>query len=372
MANLSPKSCKINLDLGKRGYNIHIGEELISNAEKYIRPFLNEPYVVIVTDETTAEKWLIPLQNSLKNGAINFDKVILSSGEKVKAFCHLEVLVNEILSFGVNRKTLLIALGGGVIGDITGFAASIILRGINFIQIPTTLLAQVDSSIGGKTAINVPVGKNLVGSFYQPQIVLADTATLQTLPKRELLAGYVELIKHGLIANLKFFEWCEKNGPAVIAGDPKAQKYAIHESCKIKAQIVAADETELGRRAVLNLGHTFGHAFEKYSNFAVGHGDAISVGMLIALDFSMKENLINKKLYDDVFFMMKELGLNTKIQSDMNHIDLVNIMLKDKKSKGDKIGLVLIKDIGKPIRPKNKPFFYCNKKDMKNFLEKKI
>src|SRR6266702_6524265 len=285
---------RLRVELGERGYDILVGPGLIGRAGAEILPLLRRRQAVIVTDETVARHHLAPLRASLAKHGIAERTVVLPPGEGTKDLAHFGRLVDDILAGGVERRTMLVALGGGVVGDIAGFAAATLLRGIDFVQVPTTLLAQVDSSVGGKTGINTRHGKNLVGAFYQPRLVLADTDVLDTLPKREMLAGYAEVAKYGLIDAPEFFAWCEKNGAAVLSGDAAKRTYAIEQSCLAKACIVAADERETtDLRALLNLGHTFGHALEAETGFGPDllHGEAVGAGMAMAFDLSARIGL---------------------------------------------------------------------------------
>lgn len=330
-----------------RSYPIHIGSGLLAKASELI----NTNRGIIVTDENVAEHWLEALQDSL---TFNTDTIILPSGEASKSFELLEILINELLSLKPDRKTTLIAFGGGVVGDITGFAASILMRGIPFVQIPTTLLSQVDSSVGGKTGINTEAGKNLVGSFYQPQAVIIDTDTLSTLPERELSAGFAEVIKAAAIANAQFFRWLETNHKAVLALKPEPLTHAITESIKIKANIVEQDEREAGIRALLNLGHTFGHALEaefEYDGTLV-HGEAVAIGMAMAFAYSAPETdaaRLNQ--------LLEQSGLPTQPPEWPDSDILVEHMQGDKKANAGKITLILVKSIGdafikKDVKPK--------------------
>ena len=278
----------VSVNLGQRTYDIHIGENLLQEAGRYIAPLLSRPFAAIVTDENVARHHLKALEASLTAAGIVSVAIILPAGEKTKSFTALADLCEQLLAAGVERRDKVIAFGGGVIGDLTGFAAAILRRGVEFIQVPTTLLAQVDSSVGGKTGINSAHGKNLIGAFLQPVMVLADTSLLETLPRRELAAGYAEVAKYGLLGDLSFFEWLEANSEILLRGDAQARAYAIHRSCSAKAAIVAQDETEQGMRALLNLGHTFGHALEKATGYSsrLLHGEGVAIGMVQAFRFS--------------------------------------------------------------------------------------
>ncbi len=280
----------LTLDLGQRSYDIVVGEHLLETAGARIAPLMSGKRAIIVSDESVAPIYLDRLCAGLESSAIRVKSVIVPSGEPSKDFDHLRDLTERLFEASVDRSTLLIALGGGVIGDLAGFAAAITMRGLDFVQIPTTLLAQVDSSVGGKTGINSAFGKNLIGAFHQPRLVLADLATLETLPRRQLLAGYAEIVKYGVINDAAFFNWLETNGAALLDGEVSARRHAVLTSCAAKAAIVAEDEREHGRRALLNLGHTFGHALEAETGYgdSLLHGEAVAIGMVMALDFSAR------------------------------------------------------------------------------------
>ncbi|MDA5192367.1 3-dehydroquinate synthase [Govanella unica] len=279
----------VPVELGARRYDIYVGAGLLAEAGRHIRPFLKRPQLVIVSEETVAAHYLKPLTASLAEAGISARAIILPAGEGSKSFPTLERLLSELLDAEVERNDKVIALGGGVIGDLVGFAASILRRGVDFIQIPTTLLSQVDSSVGGKTGINVRQGKNLIGSFHQPRLVLADTGTLSTLSPRDRRAGFAEVIKYGLLGDAAFFDWLETNGSSVLAGDAAALNHAVVTSCHAKAAIVIEDERETGRRALLNLGHTFGHALEAETGYSdrLLHGEGVALGMALAFDLSV-------------------------------------------------------------------------------------
>ncbi|MBT4701835.1 MAG: 3-dehydroquinate synthase, partial [Rhodospirillaceae bacterium] len=283
----------LNVDLADRSYDIFIGEDLLDRAGDFMAPLLSLKNAVIITDSNVGPLYLTRLQASLDAVGISHSAIVLPAGEATKSFAHLEQLTSQLLSTPVERKTMLIALGGGVIGDITGFAAAITLRGMDFVQIPTTLLSQVDSSVGGKTGINTPQGKNLVGAFHQPRLVLADISTLTSLPRREFLAGYAEVAKYGLLGNFEFFSWLEENGGKVCDGDPDSIRHAVLTSCQDKARVVAEDEREFGRRALLNLGHTFGHSLEAQIGYGgeLLHGEAVAIGMDMAFELSVRMGL---------------------------------------------------------------------------------
>src|SRR5437868_5020110 len=250
---------RLHVDLGDRGYDILVGPRLIERSGREMLPLMRRRHAVVVSDEIVAGHYLASLRDSLSEAGIVHHTVLLPPGEETKDLAHFGKLAEDILASGIERGTMLVALGGGVVGDLAGFAAATLLRGIDFVQVPTTLLAQVDSSVGGKTGIDTRHGKNLIGAFHQPRLVLADSGALATLPARELAAGYAEIVKYGLIRDAAFFAWLEANGAALLAGDAAARRHAVVASCRAKADIVAADERESGERELLNLGHTFGH-----------------------------------------------------------------------------------------------------------------
>ncbi len=307
---------------------------------------------VIVTDAIVARPLLAPLQQSLDAADIAHQTITLPPGEGTKDLAHFGRLVDDILACNIERGTMLVALGGGVVGDIAGFAAATLLRGIDFVQIPTTLLAQVDSSVGGKTAINTAAGKNLLGAFYQPRLVLADTGAMATLPRRELLAGYAEVVKYGLIADAEFFDWLDAEGDKVCDLDPAALNRAVLTSCRMKAEIVAGDERETGdSRALLNFGHTFGHALEAETGFgdALLHGEAVALGMMLAFDFAVRLGIASGQDATRVRRHIERMGLPGELgaiglagKADA----LLAHMGKDKKVRDGRITLILPRRIG--------------------------
>src|SRR5215467_5171279 len=306
---------RLRVELGDRGYEIVVGSRLIENAGLEIQPLLRRRQVVIVSDETVAPHYLPQLHDSLREAGIVHHTVLLPPGEETKDLDHFGRLAEAVLARGIERGTILVALGGGVVGDLTGFAAATLLRGIDFVQIPTTLLAQVDSSVGGKTGINTRFGKNLIGAFYQPKLVLADTSVLASLPRRELLAGYAEIVKYGLIRDAGFFAWLEGEAGAVCDLAPAALRRAIMTSCAMKADIVAGDEREEGDRALLNFGHTFGHALETETGFSARllHGEAVALGMVLAFDFAVRLGLVGAEEPQRVRRHLDEMGLPTRL-----------------------------------------------------------
>ncbi len=342
----------VRVDLGARGYDILVGTGLLAAAGRHIRPLLLHPRVVVVTDSNVAPLYLAAVETALGEADIESTAITLPAGEQTKDFTHLETLAEGLLAGQVGRDTTLVALGGGVIGDLVGFAAAITMRGIDFVQIPTTLLAQVDSAVGGKTGINTRHGKNLVGAFHQPRLVLSDIATLDTLPERELLAGYAEVVKYGLIRDAAFFGWLEANGLRLRDGDKEARRHAVVTCCAAKAAIVAEDEREAGRRALLNLGHTFGHVLEAQSGFgdALLHGEAVAIGMVLAFDLSARLGLCRPADAERVRRHLSELGLPVGLRGladrSWNADGLLAHMAQDKKVRGGKLGLVLVRGIG--------------------------
>jgi 3-dehydroquinate synthase len=338
----------LNVALGDRSYPIHIGSGLIQRAE-LILPHLKRKQVAIVTNTTVAPLYLEKIAKPLREAGVGVIEIVLPDGEAYKNSETLNTIYDALLQNRCERSTTLIALGGGVIGDLTGYAAATYLRGVPFIQIPTTLLSQVDSSVGGKTGINHPLGKNMIGAFYQPKLVLADIDTLQTLPKRELSAGVAEVIKYGLIRDADFFDWLETNIKSVMGLDAAVISYAIYRSCKNKAEVVAADEHEAGERALLNLGHTFGHAIENAMGYGVWlHGEAVAAGTMLAADLSQRMGWLKdvevNRMYD--LLTASGLPLNAPNLGITKYLDL---MQSDKKVADGKIRLVLQQGIGKAV-----------------------
>ena len=339
--------------LGERSYDILVGEGLLADAGPLIAAVLRQKRVFIVTDETVAGLHLATLERSCDSAGITHEALVLPPGEQTKTFAQLDGLVDRLLAAKIERNGMLVALGGGVIGDLTGFAAAITLRGLDFVQIPTTLLAQVDSSVGGKTGINTRHGKNLAGSFHQPRLVLADTEVLSTLPRRELQAGYAEVVKYGLIDDPAFFAWLERHGTTVIEGDLAARKHAVMTSCAAKAAIVATDEREAGARALLNLGHTFGHALEAETGYSgeLLHGEAIAIGLIMAFDLSARLRLCPAADAARLRRHLGAVGLPTGLEALAGRAwsveRLLDHMSRDKKVRGGRITFVLARGIGR-------------------------
>jgi 3-dehydroquinate synthase len=342
----------LRVELDERGYDILVGPGLIGTAGEHIRPLMRRKQAVVVTDAIVAQAHLKPLIDSLDAAGIAHHSIILPPGEGTKDLAHFGRLVDDVLACNIERGTMVVALGGGVVGDICGFAAATLLRGIDFVQIPTTLLAQVDSSVGGKTAINTAAGKNLLGAFYQPRLVLADSGALATLPRRELLAGYAETVKYGLIADAGFFDWLDADARKVLELEPAALNRAVITSCRMKAEIVAQDERETGdARALLNFGHTFGHALEAETGFgdALLHGEAVALGMVLAFDFAVRQGLCSGQDATRVRRHIAAMDLPTELGaiSLAGRPDaLLAHMGKDKKVRDGKITLILPHRIG--------------------------
>jgi len=348
----------VHVDLRPRSYDITIGDDLLSRAGTLIAPHLKAPRVAVVTDENVNSLHGKTLQAALGGYETHF--IVRPAGEDQKSFDGLQTVLDGLFRAGFDRNDTVIAFGGGVIGDLTGFAASIYKRGCQFIQIPTTLLAQVDSSVGGKTAINNEYGKNLIGAFYQPKLVIADTSVLKTLPERELKAGYAEVVKYGLLGDRKFFDWLDKNGEDVLDLKPDAIAHAVAVSCKTKARIVAADERERGERALLNLGHTFAHALEIEAGYSgdLLHGEAVRAGMEMAFEFSAAQGLCSQEDVTKVksHFARTTLTSIADIAPLLKDADkLLAHMDQDKKNEGGALTLILARAIGEAFVQKDAP-----------------
>ena len=338
----------LEVKLGDRSYPIHIGSKIIDQAD-LILPHLKRKQVAIVTNTVVAPLYLDKLSQALSNAGVSIIPIILPDGEAYKNTETLNHIYDALLSSRCERNTTLIALGGGVIGDLTGFAAATFLRGVPFIQVPTTLLSQVDSSVGGKTGINHPLGKNMIGAFYQPQLVLADIDTLKTLNPRELSAGIAEVIKYGLIRDHDFFSWLEINMEKLVSLDQAVTAYAIYRSCQNKAEVVAVDEKESGERALLNLGHTFGHAIENAMGYGVWlHGEAVAAGSMLAADLSHRMGWLSQEEVTRIESIFLRANLPVKAP-DLGFERYLDLMGLDKKVVDGKIRFVLQKVIGKTI-----------------------
>ena len=342
----------VAVGLGDRSYEVLVGPGLLDAAGRQIAPFLKRKRVTVVSDTTVWSLHGARLTASLEGAGQTVAPVLVAPGEQTKSFAGLADVIDRLLALELDRGDVVVAFGGGVVGDLTGFAAAIYKRGIDFIQIPTTLLAQVDSSVGGKTAIDTARGKNLVGAFHQPKLVLADLDVLGTLPDREMRAGYAEVIKYGLLGDFGFFEWLEASGPDVLARDPAALIEAVARSVEMKAEIVAEDETEQGRRALLNLGHTFGHALEAETGFGDGllHGEAVAAGQALAFRFSASQGLCPTQDATRTAAAIAAVGLPTtlaEISAKPFDADrLVRHMAQDKKAEGGKLTFILARGLG--------------------------
>ncbi|MFT6558084.1 3-dehydroquinate synthase [Sneathiella sp.] len=346
------KDERVSVDLGDRSYDIVIGGNLLDRSGPLISKVLRKKRVAIITDETVAPLHLHRLHKTLEAEGIEQVSITLPAGEKTKDLKFFGDLLDRLLEARIGRDECLIAFGGGVIGDLTGFAASTLRRGVDFIQIPTTLLSQVDSSVGGKTGVNSRHGKNLIGAFYQPKLVVADVSLLDSLPERDLLAGYAEVVKYGLLGDFDFYNWLEQYGPAVIKGDIAARIHAVKTSVQTKADIVAADEKESGVRALLNLGHTFGHALEAETGYgpSLVHGEGVAVGMLMAMDLSAKMGLMTWQDCERVKAHYQNTGLLSELPAikgvGWNAKKLLKHMYQDKKVDKGKLTFILMKSIG--------------------------
>ncbi|MGB3147815.1 MAG: 3-dehydroquinate synthase [Paracoccaceae bacterium] len=340
----------VHVDLGARAYDVRIGQGLLSRAKAEIAPFLKRPRVAVLADEKVASLHLDSLRAGL--GDVEMTVLTLPEGEATKGWPHFTRSVEWLLSEKVERRDLVIAFGGGVVGDLAGFAAAVLRRGVRFVQIPTSLLAQVDSSVGGKTGINSTHGKNLIGAFHQPSLVLADIDVLGTLPARDFLSGYGEVVKYGLLGDAGFFDWLEVNGPALAAGDSVARQYAVRRSVEMKARIVERDETEQGDRALLNLGHTFCHALEKATGYSdrLLHGEGVAIGCALAFELSQRLGLCSQEAPSRVRAHLKAMGMKvdlSDIPGDLPGADaLVALMGQDKKVVDGKLRFILARGIG--------------------------
>ena len=338
----------VEVALGARAYPIHIGAGLLDHAP-LLATILAEPRVALVTDSVVAPLYLERVTAALRKAGIAVTEITVAAGESNKNWATLNLVFDQLLASGCDRGTTLLALGGGVIGDLVGFAAATYLRGVPFVQMPTTLLAQVDSAVGGKTAINHAAGKNMIGAFYQPRMVIADTSSLATLPDRELRAGLAEVIKHGLLGDVGFFAWIEENLDQLLAREPLALAHAIRRSCEMKAAIVAQDERESGMRALLNLGHTFGHAIETGMGYGVWlHGEAVAAGTVMAADLSMRLGHLGAADVARVRTLIARAGLPVA-GPVLEAGAYLELMRRDKKTHGGDIRYVLLKHLGEAM-----------------------
>ncbi|WP_170524066.1 3-dehydroquinate synthase [Ruegeria arenilitoris] len=342
----------VNVDLAERSYDVEIGPDLLAQAGARIKPMLHRPRVAVLTDETVAGLHLDALRSGLASAGVEMTALALPAGEATKSWPHFERAVEWLLAEKIERRDIVVAFGGGVIGDLGGFAAAVLRRGVRFVQIPTSLLAQVDSSVGGKTGINAPQGKNLIGAFHQPSLVLADTSVLGTLTARDFLAGYGEVVKYGLLGDADFFEWLERNGPALSGGDMATRVQAVTRSVQMKADIVARDETEQGDRALLNLGHTFCHALEAATGYSdrLLHGEGVAIGCALAFELSARMGLCSQEDPSRVRAHLKAMGMKTDLSDIPGDLpsaeDLVELMAQDKKVVDGQLRFILARGIG--------------------------
>jgi len=361
MSNIPPNAhpyahpyAQVDVNLGDRTYAIHIGPGLLADAASHLGALVTGRHVVIIADKAVAADHLPMLKEALNPLVDRLDTLTVAGGEGSKSLACFGQVMEDILVLGIDRKVMLIALGGGVIGDLVGFVAASLLRGVDFIQIPTTLLAQVDSSVGGKTGINAKAGKNLIGAFYQPQAVLADTDVLKTLPKREMRAGYAEVVKYGLLGDAAFFDWLSAHQQDILSGDDKALVECVKICCLAKAQIVAEDERESGRRALLNLGHTFAHAYEAEAGYdgSVLHGEAVAAGMVDAFRLGKRLGVASQNDLIAVIDHLQQAGLPVQramLSNQMGEVNaerLLNHMQKDKKVSAGQIVFIVPHGIG--------------------------
>jgi 3-dehydroquinate synthase len=352
---------EVAVDLGARSYRVRIGEGLLARAGAEIAPLLQRRRVAVVTDDTVAALHLPALTAALQAEGIAVAALTLPPGEGTKGWAHLAQVTEWLLEQKVERRDVVVALGGGVIGDLVGFAAAILRRGVRFVQVPTTLLAQVDSSVGGKTGINTAQGKNLVGAFHQPALVLADTGVLATLPDRDFLSGYGEVVKYGLLGDAGFFGWLEGHGPALRAGDAAARLHAVTRSVEMKAGIVARDETEEGERALLNLGHTFCHALEKATGYSdrLLHGEGVAIGCALAFELSARLGLCSQEEPSRVRAHLRAMGMKTDLADIPGDLPgpeaLVALMGQDKKVVDGRLRFILARGIGQAFVAEDVP-----------------
>ena len=343
---LVPATRRLDVALGDRSYPIHIGSDVLDGAGALLAPHLAR-HAVIVTNATVAAHWLAPVRRQLADAGQRVDVVLIPDGEAHKNWATLGDVLTRLIECHAERSSLMVALGGGVIGDLAGFAAAVYQRGMPYVQIPTTLLAQVDSSVGGKTAVNHPLGKNMVGAFWQPQAVLIDTRCLATLPEREYRSGLAEVVKYGAIHDARFFAWLEAHADTLRARDAAAQVEAIYTSCRIKAEIVARDERETGERALLNFGHTFGHAIETGAGYGEWmHGEAVSAGMVIAAKLSARIHGLPQHDVERLKALLDRLAIRTD-QPAMDFTQWMTLMRRDKKVEDAAIKFVLLERLGR-------------------------
>ena len=344
----------LTVALGARSYPIHIGAGLLARSGELLAA-LPAAHVVVVTNPTVAQHHLEALQRALTAATLRHDVIVVPDGEQYKDWSTLHQIHTRLLELGAERSTTLLALGGGVIGDLTGFAAATYQRGVALVQLPTTLLAQVDSAVGGKTAVNHPLGKNMIGAFHQPLLVISDTDTLRTLPQREYVAGIAEIIKCGAVRDSALFEWLEANMELLLARDPIAIAHAVRECCRIKADVVAADERETGERVLLNFGHTFGHAIEAGTGYASWlHGEAVAAGMVLAARLSLRMSGLPAQDADRLRLLLERAGLPTQAPP-LGAERYMQLMARDKKVEGGAMRFVLLARLGRAIARRDVP-----------------
>ncbi|MEY9125914.1 3-dehydroquinate synthase [Bradyrhizobium yuanmingense] len=367
---------KVDVALGDRAYDIVIGRGVLASLGERVAALRPGVRTAIVTDRTVAKYWLEPAEASLAASGIPTSRIVVEEGEISKTYAGLEKVSEALIAAKIERNDLVIALGGGVVGDLAGFAAAILRRGVDFVQVPTSLLAQVDSSVGGKTGINSPQGKNLLGAFHQPVLVIADTAVLDTLSPRQFRAGYAEVAKYGVLGDEAFFSWLEKNHADIVKGG-SAREHAIATSCRAKAAIVARDERETGERALLNLGHTFGHALEAVTGFSdrLFHGEGVAIGMTLAAQFSAKLGMIGEREAARIERHLIEAGLPTRLQDIAGFAQegladadaLMALMAQDKKVKRGKLTFILLEAVGRAVIAKD-----VEPAPVRDFLKEKL
>ncbi|MDB5666255.1 3-dehydroquinate synthase [Cypionkella sp.] len=351
----------VNVDLGSRSYEVRIGRGLISQAGQQIAPLLRRKKVAVITDDTVAARHLMDLAKAFENEGITMTALTIPPGESSKGWEQFARCVEWLLEQKIERRDVVVAFGGGVVGDLVGFASAVLRRGVRFVQIPTTLLAQVDSSVGGKTGINTAQGKNLVGAFHQPSLVLADIDVLATLQPRDFLAGYGEVVKYGLLGDADFYDWLEVNAPAMAQGHASLQQYAVTRSVEMKAGIVSRDETEEGERALLNLGHTFCHALEKATGFSdrLLHGEGVAIGCALAFELSQRLGLCAQEVPSRVRAHLRTMGMKTDLADILGDLPsaeaLLALMGQDKKVIDGKLRFVLARGIGQAFVAEDVP-----------------
>ncbi|HPD91353.1 MAG: 3-dehydroquinate synthase [Rhodobacter sp.] len=357
----APAVDTVPVRLGERSYEVRVGQGLIARAGAEIAPLLRRKRVAIVTEETVGALHLAPLRAALAEAGLAAEALVLPPGEGTKSWSHFERTVEWLLESRIERSDMVVALGGGVIGDLVGFAAAVMRRGVRFVQIPTSLLAQVDSSVGGKTGINTRQGKNLVGAFHQPSLVLADIDALDTLPARDFLAGYGEVVKYGLLGDARYFEWLETHGPALARGDKALRQEAVRHAVAMKAGIVERDETEQGERALLNLGHTFGHALENATGYSdrLLHGEGVAIGCLLAFDLSARLGLCAQEAPERVAAHLATMGMTRRLRDIPGDLPgreaLIALMAQDKKVQDGRMRFILARGIGESFVTSNVP-----------------